>query len=102
MSIYRLAREFGLEKDHPYTDHLQRIQCILQDVNACIATPHSSAREAHLKKTEFDSTHVGEVEEWIDSYTNHLPPLENFILPVIVSNFFSSQKTFICDFVTSM
>jgi cob(I)alamin adenosyltransferase len=72
-----------LENGHPYTDHLQRIQCILQDVNACIATPYSSAREAHLKKTEFDSGHVEEVEEWIDSYTNHLPPLENFILPVI-------------------
>lgn len=72
-----------MESNHPYTDHLQRIQCILQDVNACIATPYSSAREAHLKKTEFDSSHVGEVEEWIDSYTNHLPPLENFILPVI-------------------
>ncbi|XP_046650051.1 uncharacterized protein LOC124341140 isoform X2 [Daphnia pulicaria] len=80
-SCIGLAREFGLENGHPYTDHLQRIQCILQDVNACIATPYSSAREAHLKKTEFDSGHVEEVEEWIDSYTNHLPPLENFILP---------------------
>ena len=85
-----LAREFGLEKQHPYTDHLQRIQCILQDVNACIATPPSSAREAHLAKTEFDSRHVLEVEEWIDSYTANLPPLENFILPVSTTlKFFS-------------
>lgn len=79
---FRLSREFGLDNSHPYTDHLQRIQCILQDVNACIATPFSSAREAHLVKTEFDSSHVGELEEWIDSYSTHLPPLENFILPV--------------------
>ncbi|KAK4020957.1 corrinoid adenosyltransferase [Daphnia magna] len=80
-SLLGLSREFGLDNSHPYTDHLQRIQCILQDVNACIATPFSSAREAHLVKTEFDSSHVGELEEWIDSYSTHLPPLENFILP---------------------
>ncbi len=53
-------------------------------MNACVATPFSSAREGHLLKTEFDSRHVGEVEEWIDSYTAHLPPLENFILPVLI------------------
>lgn len=87
-----MAREFALEKQHPYTDHLQRIQCILQDVNACIATPPSSAREAHLAKTEFDSRHVLEVEEWIDSYTANLPPLENFILPVSIAFKIFSQK----------
>ena len=86
---FRLSREFAIENNHPYIDHLQRIQCILQDVNACIATPFSSAREAHLLKTEFDSSHAGEVEEWIDSYTAYLPPLENFILPVIATKLFS-------------
>lgn len=85
--IFSLAREFALENSHPYTDHLQRIQCILQDVNACVATPLSSAREVHLKRADFDSIHVSEVEEWIDSYSTHLPPLENFILPVIWSIF---------------
>jgi len=80
-SMLGLAREFALEGKHDYTDHLQRVQCILQDVNSCIATPHSSAREIHLQRTEFDSSHVDEIEEWIDLYSNQMPPLESFILP---------------------
>jgi len=80
-SMLGLAREFALEGKHDYTEHLQRVQCILQDVNSCIATPYSSAREVHLQKTEFDSSHVAEVEEWIDEYSNQMPPLESFILP---------------------
>ena len=77
-----------MEAKHPYTDHIQRIQCILQDVNASIATPISSAREAHINKTLFDSTHVAEVEEWIDAYTANLAPIENFILPVLILIFY--------------
>merc|ERR1712179_643467 len=80
-SMLGLAREFALEGKRDYTEHLQRVQCILQDVNSCIATPYSSAREVHLQKTEFDSSHVAEVEEWIDEYSNQMPPLESFILP---------------------
>merc|ERR1712071_166134 len=79
--LISLAREFALEKEHNYTEHLQRVQCILQDVNSCIATPFSSAREVHLQKTEFDSSHVAEVEDWIDMYSSQMPPLESFILP---------------------
>jgi len=100
-----LAREFALEGKHDYTEHLQRVQCILQDVNSCIATPYSSAREVHLQKTEFDSSHVAEVEEWIDEYSNQMPPLESFILPVLLHscsfdiqyhNFFLSYFFFFC------
>lgn len=87
----RLAREYALENSHPYTDHLRRIQCILQDINSYLATPKTSARESHLCKTAFDSSHVVELEEWIDSYTAHLSPLENFILPVL--NFVIKQLT---------
>ena len=29
----------------------------------------------------FSNRHTNELEEWIDDYTNQLPPLENFILP---------------------
>ena len=43
----------------------------------------------------FSSRHTNELEEWIDEYTNQLPPLENFILPggsgkfnLAFSNFF--------------
>ena len=37
--------ELASEAGHPYTDLLQRIQCLLQDVSSAIATPNTSARE---------------------------------------------------------
>ena len=37
--------ELASEVGHPYTDLLQRIQCLLQDVSSAIATPNTSARE---------------------------------------------------------
>merc|ERR1711971_1002505 len=52
-----------------------------QDIGSCVATPMSSARPAHLKRTGFNSQHTVELEQWIDEYTLKLPPLENFILP---------------------
>ena len=33
-------------------------------------------------KTEFSKEHIIDVEKWIDEYTENLPPLQNFILPV--------------------
>ena len=32
--------------------------------------------------TEFSDGHVPTLEAWIDEYTEQLPPLTNFILPV--------------------
>jgi cob(I)alamin adenosyltransferase len=51
-------------------------------VSSLVATPKSSAREAHLKKVGFSERHAAELEEWIDEYTKDLAPLEKFILPV--------------------
>ncbi|XP_049326227.1 corrinoid adenosyltransferase isoform X1 [Astyanax mexicanus] len=79
--VFRLAREFCLEKGHSFTDQLDKIQCVLQDVGSNIATPRSSARDSHIKRTKFSSQPVLELESWIDSYTAELPPLTNFILP---------------------
>jgi len=80
-----LCREYALESDnstHPYIDQLQRIQCLLQDVGGCVATPRSSARQAHIEKVQgLSQRHTLEIEEWIDEYSQLLPPLENFILP---------------------
>ncbi len=73
--------EFGREKHHPYVDQLERVQCLLQDIGAALATPYSSAREVHVKKTNFNPRHTKELEEWIDEFSEHLPPLQNFILP---------------------
>ena len=36
----------------------------------------------YLEKTVFSEKHVKDLEEWIDHYTEELPPLTNFILPV--------------------
>ena len=105
-----LARELGRSKclDVRIIDQLERVQCLLQvlehtfarsslkigvgsapsfcitspqDAGSCVATPMSSARPAHLKRTGFNSQHTLELEQWIDMYTSDLPPLENFVLP---------------------
>ncbi|KAF7661968.1 hypothetical protein LDENG_00248760 [Lucifuga dentata] len=80
-SAIGLAREFCLEKGHAFTYQLDKIQCVLQDVGSNIATPQSSARESHIKKTKFTSQPIADLEIWIDEFTAELPPLTNFILP---------------------
>jgi len=78
-----LARELGKSKnlDAEILDQLERVQCLLQDIGSCVATPMSTARPAHLKRVGFNSRHTKELEQWIDDYTLKLPPLENFVLP---------------------
>jgi len=81
-----LCREYALLSDagpHPYVDQLQRIQCLLQDVGSCVATPRSSARQSHIESCPLGlgKRHTQEIEEWIDEYSKLLPPLDNFILP---------------------
>ncbi|KAF4112779.1 hypothetical protein G5714_005324 [Onychostoma macrolepis] len=68
-SAIGLAREFCIEGGHSFTDQLEKIQCVLQDVGSNIATPRSSARDGHIKKTKFSSQAVTELERWIDSFT---------------------------------
>lgn len=85
-SVDELSSNIGLamataNNHHSYLEQLERIQCILQDVGALVATPSSSARKSHLDRVAFNSRHTVELEEWIDEYTKELPPLENFILP---------------------
>uniref|UniRef100_A0A1A8R5W0 Corrinoid adenosyltransferase MMAB n=1 Tax=Nothobranchius pienaari TaxID=704102 RepID=A0A1A8R5W0_9TELE len=80
-SAIGLAREFCLESSHTFTHQLDKIQCVLQDVGSNIATPHSSARESHIKKTKFNAQPITDLETWIDHFTEELPPLTNFILP---------------------
>nr|XP_020450135.1 cob(I)yrinic acid a,c-diamide adenosyltransferase, mitochondrial [Monopterus albus] len=80
-SAIGLAREFCLDKGHTFRYQLDKIQCILQDVGSSIATPRSSARESHIKRTQFTAQAVADLETWIDNLTEELPPLTNFILP---------------------
>ncbi|XP_012586511.1 PREDICTED: cob(I)yrinic acid a,c-diamide adenosyltransferase, mitochondrial isoform X1 [Condylura cristata] len=80
-SAIGLALEFITEKGHPFAEELQKIQCSLQDIGSALATPRSSAREAHLKHTAFQAGPVLELEQWIDKYSRQLPALTAFILP---------------------
>uniref|UniRef100_A0A9J7YGX0 Corrinoid adenosyltransferase MMAB n=1 Tax=Cyprinus carpio carpio TaxID=630221 RepID=A0A9J7YGX0_CYPCA len=92
-SAVGLAREFSIDSGHSFTDQLEKIQCVLQDVGSNIATPRSSARDSHIKKTKFSSQAVIELESWIDSFTEELPPLTNFILPVCLFQKYSGGKS---------
>ncbi|XP_064620804.1 corrinoid adenosyltransferase MMAB-like isoform X2 [Lineus longissimus] len=80
-SAIGLAKEFCVEAGHPLVDRLETVQCVLQDVSSNVATPKSSARAAHIRKTTFSSENVTDLENWIDEYTEQLPPLKNFIIP---------------------
>uniref|UniRef100_A0A4W2C9E9 Corrinoid adenosyltransferase MMAB n=1 Tax=Bos indicus x Bos taurus TaxID=30522 RepID=A0A4W2C9E9_BOBOX len=77
----RFVMELIAEKGHPFVEELQKIQCSLQDVGSALATPRSSAREAHLKHATFEAGPILELEQWIDKYSRQLPPLTAFILP---------------------
>ncbi|XP_042124389.1 corrinoid adenosyltransferase MMAB isoform X2 [Peromyscus maniculatus bairdii] len=103
-SAIGFAMELITEKGHTFAEELQKvalahlvswsgaasvekegrllqIQCTLQDVGSALATPRSSAREAHLKHTAFEEGTIAELEQWIDKYSSQLPPLTAFILP---------------------
>ncbi|XP_075839014.1 corrinoid adenosyltransferase MMAB isoform X1 [Microtus pennsylvanicus] len=80
-SAIGFAMEVITEKGHTFAEELQKIQCTLQDVGSALATPRSSAREAHLKLTVFEEGPIMELEQWIDKYSSQLPPLTAFILP---------------------
>ncbi|CAN0216601.1 unnamed protein product [Lampetra planeri] len=80
-SALGFACELCQEGQHSFCEQLLQIQCVLQDVGSNVATPRSSARDAHLQRTKFDESVVAELEGWIDGYTSQLPPLTNFILP---------------------
>ncbi|XP_014723284.1 corrinoid adenosyltransferase MMAB isoform X2 [Equus asinus] len=80
-SAIGFAMELIAEKGHPFAEELQKIQCSLQDIGSALATPRSSAREAHLRHTAFEAGPILELERWIDKYSSQLPPLTEFILP---------------------
>lgn len=75
-----LAKEFITQKD--IYEELEKVQCIIQDLQSAIATPRNSARESQIEKTKWDINHLVDLENWIDRHSDGLPPLKNFILPV--------------------
>ena len=79
-SVIGFSREFI--SDERLDGQLEHIQCCLQDLQSVIATPPASARGAQLTKVEWNAEHLVDVEKWTDEYTQQLPALKNFILPV--------------------
>eukprot|EP01134_Creolimax_fragrantissima_P007257 CFRG7257T1 len=60
---------------------LEDIQCALQEVSSCVATPNTTASDKRKQKTRFDEGKSSVLEEWIDDMDKSLPPLTAFILP---------------------
>ncbi|KAF8769865.1 Corrinoid adenosyltransferase like protein [Argiope bruennichi] len=80
-STIGFAREFLPESCEHINKQLQEVQCIIQDLQAAVATPKSSSKQRHTDKTKFPGAHIDTLEHWIDEHTKKLPPLNNFILP---------------------
>jgi cob(I)alamin adenosyltransferase len=80
-SAIGFAREFV--NHSKINSELETIQCILQDLRSCVATPRDHSRESLLEKTKWNVNHLVDLELWIDNDSQLLPPLKNFILPVI-------------------
>lgn len=65
----------------PVRDQIEIVQHALFDVGAALATPRTRAGTAKLEKTRFDEDAIKQLENWIDSMEEQLPPLHQFILP---------------------
>ncbi len=68
---------------------LIEIQSRLFDLGAAIATPVQTSSESKLAYTEFSSSHTSKLEHWIDELDSQLPPLKNFVIPVIYFQIFN-------------
>lgn len=73
-----LAREAG-EPDQALDDELARLQSLLFDLGADLATPEDARQRGFIRPV--DEQDVQEVEQMIDRYTAELPELRQFILP---------------------
>jgi len=76
-----LARQYCLQDNNQLESQLKDIQIRLFEIGSAIATPRNSIQQGKVKRTEFSLCHVEEMEEWIDTLDESLPPLTNFILP---------------------
>ena len=76
------AREFIRNKT--IDEELERIQCILQELQSNIATPKTTSNPSLIEKTKWNRNYLIDLELYIDSHSQNLPALKNFILPVII------------------
>lgn len=57
------------------------IQHALFDLGAALATPRTRAKSDKIEKTRFDDESITLLEQWMDQFSETLPPLKTFILP---------------------
>lgn len=76
-----LAREYGAVGSIGIEEQLVEIQSRLLDVGSAIATPRKSSRPEQLERALFSPDFTTQLEQWIDTMDDQLPPLKNFILP---------------------
>ncbi|KAL1140638.1 hypothetical protein AAG570_000568 [Ranatra chinensis] len=76
-SYIGLAREFAIDKEHPYTDKLTRIQTLLVDIALSVTYFECESKN----KQEFSEKNTKEIEEWIQEFSANLVPRERYILP---------------------
>lgn len=81
-SYIGVCREFLTDDCKEVDTQLERIQCILFDVNAAIATPLKTSKERALNKTTFNGAFIEELEAWTAKMYKELPPQNSFLLPV--------------------
>lgn len=65
------ARVYAREANHPYVEHLKRIQTILIDLTSVISMSGNLSEGATVA-TELGA-HTKEMEEWIEHYVNQIP-----------------------------
>lgn len=69
------------EPFHHIKNELETIQHALFDLGAALATPRTTAANAKIQKTRFDSDSIKMLESAIDRMEESLSPLKTFILP---------------------
>jgi len=80
--VLRMNSPLQLEDaSHSFVEELIQIQCHLQDIGSFVATPESSARDAHKRNLYFDPLCIEQIEDRIDQMSAELPTLTTFILP---------------------
>lgn len=94
-SFVGLAREYAQDNNHTYVEYLKRIQTLLIDISVAISNcnynspnlnsspvlPTISPSPLSIKGTSFSKRHAAELEEWIEEYSESLPPVEHFVIP---------------------
>lgn len=95
-SFIGLAKESAHENGHTYVEYLKRIQTLLIDISVAISNcsyscpsgtsitpvlPAISPSPLSIKGTSFSKRHAAELEEWIEEYSQSLPPVEHFVIP---------------------